>query len=160
MSRISKDEYFTKMATLVAERGTCVRRKVGCVLVNKRGHVIATGYNGNAAGSIHCIDKPCPGAESPSGHGLETCQAIHAEANALLQCKDVYDIDTAYVTASPCVHCTKLLMNTSCERIVFLEYYPHHDAKWLWLEKPERLWEKYPPDEPPARGEYDDDIPF
>ena len=54
MARPSKDEYFLRMAALVAERSTCLRRAVGCVLVDARGHVLATGYNGVAAGQPHC----------------------------------------------------------------------------------------------------------
>ena len=138
--RPSKDEYFIKMAKLVSERATCLRRRVGCVLVNARGHVIGTGYNGVAAGLPHCnhekvklkaigvdITHPhaCDGATLPSGTGLDSCEAIHGEQNALLQCKDVFEIDTAYVTAKPCVSCMKLFMNTSCKRIVYLEDYPH-----------------------------------
>lgn len=140
--RPTKDQYFIDMAVLVSTRGTCLRRKVGCVLVNSRGHVIATGYNGVAAGLPHCnhsdeigtrvdgvvvFDHPhaCEGVGSPSGTNLDSCQAIHGEQNALLQCKDVFEIDTAYVTAKPCVSCMKLFMNTSCKRIVYLEDYPH-----------------------------------
>lgn len=148
--RPSKDEYFIKMAKLVSERATCLRRRVGCVLVNVRGHVIATGYNGVATGLPHCnhfepengyglaafeasieqVEKAiyphaCDGAKAKSGMDLDSCQAIHGEQNALLQCKDVFEIDTAYVTAKPCVSCMKLFMNTSCKRIVYLEDYPH-----------------------------------
>ena len=83
------DWYFLKMALLVAQRGTCARRKVGCILVNQKRHVIATGYNGNPAGQKHCIDYPCKGATAKSGRDLELCEAIHAEQNALLQCKNV-----------------------------------------------------------------------
>lgn len=126
--RPTHDEYFLRMAWLVSERGTCARRKVGCVLVNERNQVIATGYNGVAAGLPHCNhhdpDHPlgfpfaCEGAHAPSGVDLDKCEAIHAEQNALLQCGDVYQIHTAYVTTSPCIHCIKLLLNTSCQRIV------------------------------------------
>lgn len=95
----------------------------------------------------------------PSGQGLEMCEALHAEQNALLQCRDVFTIDTAYVTASPCVTCTKLLMNTSCQRIVFLDEYPQPAAKDLWRSIG-RPWEKYQgpdlivvkPDAPVALG--------
>ena len=87
------DFYFLRMAELVSERGTCARRKVGCVFVNKKNHVIATGYNRNPSGFIHCIDKNCEGAKSKSGTDLDKCEAIHAEQNALLQCKDVHEID-------------------------------------------------------------------
>lgn len=139
MARPLPDEYFSAMAELVATRGTCIRRKVGCVLVNARKHVIATGYNGKAAGLPHCEECPCEGANAPSGLNLDGCEALHAESNALLQCKDIYDIETAYVTTSPCVHCTKLLLNTSCKRIVFVDEYPHSNSKVMW-EKAGREW--------------------
>ena len=126
------DFYFLRMALLVSERGTCVRRKVGCILVNKKNHVLATGYNGNPSGFSHCLDNPCEGANSTSGKDLDKCEAIHAEQNALLQCKDVYDINTVYCTVSPCIHCVKLLLNTSTKKIVFGEKYIQKDAEKLW----------------------------
>lgn len=132
MERLSKDEYFVAMASLVSRRSTCQRRAVGCVLVSPLGHVLATGYNGVPRGSAHCIDHPCAGAGLPSGTGLDKCEAIHAEQNALLQCKDVMSIETAYVTTMPCMTCTKLLLNTSCKIIVYSEPYPHSEAAELW----------------------------
>ena len=127
------DEYFIQMARLVSSRTTCMRRAVGCVLVNDRNHVIATGYNGVAAGQKHCNEHDpfdplgypfaCKGAHAESGTDLHLCEAIHAEQNALLQCRDVFEIDTAYVTVSPCITCVKLLMNTSCKRIVTPKIY-------------------------------------
>jgi dCMP deaminase len=134
MERLSKDEYFSQLALLVARRSTCARRSVGCVLVSHRGHILGTGYNGVPRGHTHCTDVRCPGASLPSGTGLDVCEAIHAEQNALLQCKDVEQIDTAYVTAMPCMTCTKLLLNTSCRRIVYVEPYPHDAAKQLWTK--------------------------
>lgn len=132
--RPTKDEYFGVMSYLVATRGTCARRKVGCVLVNDKGHVLATGYNGVAAGVPHCAEgTPCEGATAPSGTNLDGCQAIHAEQNALLQCRNVYEIETCYCTASPCLTCVKLLLNTSCKKIVFGEEYPHPTAEQLWV---------------------------
>ena len=158
--RPSRDEWAMKLALLTAQRATCCRRQVGCVLLNARGHVLATGYNGVAAGQPHCNEKTweaewtgfdmvsvedfhhaCAGATAPSGTNLDGCQAIHAEQNALLQCRDIYQIHTAYVTASPCVTCTKLLLNTSCERIVFVEEYPHSAAQELW-KSAGRSWEQ------------------
>jgi dCMP deaminase len=134
MERLSKDEYFSQLALLVARRSTCARRSVGCVLVSHRGHILGTGYNGVPRGHTHCTDVRCPGASLPSGTGLDVCEAIHAEQNALLQCKDVEQIDTAYVTAMPCMTCTKLLLNTSCRRIVYVDPYPHEAAKQLWTK--------------------------
>ena len=139
--RVSKDAYFINMAKLVATRGTCARRKVGCVLVNELGHVMATGYNGVPKGHAHCIDNPCPGANLASGCGLDACEAVHAEINALIQCQDTFKIHTAYVTASPCVQCIKALCNTSLKRIVFEEEYPNSQtAKEWWLRDPSREW--------------------
>lgn len=152
MSRPSKDEWCMKMAYITSLRSTCYRRNVGCVLVNKNHHIIATGYNGVAKGLPHCNEVDvesfnpnphpflCEGAHAKSGEKLNQCQAIHAEQNALLQCPDVQKIMTCYVTVSPCITCTKLLLNTSCQRIVYLEEYAHNDAaKTLWL-KSNRHW--------------------
>ena len=130
--RPSRDEYFLAMAALVSLRATCRRRRVGCVLVDSHRHVLATGYNGVACGRDHCLDTPCVGADLPSGTGLDQCEAIHAEQNAMLQCRDTQTIDTAYITVSPCITCVKLLMNTSCKRIVFLENYTQQAARDLW----------------------------
>jgi dCMP deaminase len=149
--RPTRDEWAMALAMVTAKRATCLRRQVGCVLLNARGHVMATGYNGVAAGQPHCNEKKvyhevvtyshaCLGATAPSGQGLDACQAIHAEQNALLQCTDPWSIDACYVTASPCVTCVKLLMNTSCQRIVFAEPYPHSDAE-LWWIRAGRKWE-------------------
>jgi dCMP deaminase len=85
----------------------------------------------------------CAGACAKSGQDLHACEAIHAEQNALLQCRDVYQIDTAYVTASPCIHCMKLLMNTSCKRIVASSLYDQA-AIDLWLRTPGRTIEINP----------------
>lgn len=137
--RPSKHEYFMEMANLVSQRGTCTRRKVGCVLIDINGHVLATGYNGVAKGLIHCTDEPCKGACYKSGEGLEFCEAIHAEQNALLQCPNVLNIYMAYCTTAPCVHCVKLLLNTTCCTIVSGEEYPHSDSKRLWT-KANRTW--------------------
>ena len=132
MGREVSDFYFLKMALLVSERGTCARRKVGSIFVNKKNHVIATGYNGNPSGFTHCTDKPCAGANSLSGTDLDKCEAIHAEQNALLQCKNVYDIDRVYTTLEPCIHCVKLLLNTSTQQIIYGEKYVHDLARNLW----------------------------
>lgn len=149
MSRLSRDQLGLSIAALWAKRSTCRRRQVGCVLWDANGNEIGTGYNGVARGVPHCVDRPCPGAGLPSGTGLDLCEAVHAEANALLKCADVMKIHTAYVTHSPCVHCVKLLMNTSCVRIVFANPYAHDETSsklWLanersWPPRARRVWE-------------------
>lgn len=133
MSRPSTDVYMMGLAVLAATRATCCRRRVGCILTSAMNHVLATGYNGVPVGVAHCTQIPCAGATMPSGTGLDLCLATHAEQNALLQCRDVNRIFSCYCTASPCMTCIKLLMNTTCQRLVFLEEYPHPDAKSLWV---------------------------
>ena len=135
--RISFDEWAMDIAKSTSARATCIRRKVGCVLVNNKGHILATGYNGVPKGIPHCIDTghACSGAYAASGTKLDECLAIHAEMNALLQCSDIFDIETVYVTVSPCINCIKVLLNTSCKRIVFLEEYAdNHNSKQIWLD--------------------------
>ena len=134
MNRPSHEDYFLTIARAVARRSSCLSRKVGCVLVNKRNNILATGYNGYASGTPNCIDTGiCARKGSPSGQNLDLCAALHAEMNALLQALDVFEIETAYVTTSPCITCTKLLMNTSCKRIVFIDLYPvYEQSKELW----------------------------
>jgi dCMP deaminase len=131
--RPTTDEYFIEMAHLAATRGTCCRRKVGCVLTDANKYVIATGYNGRPKGFEHCSEGcPCSAAAVPSGFDLDGCEALHAEQNALLQCKDPQAIETAYVTLFPCITCTKLLLNTSCKAIVYSEEYVQPQAVELW----------------------------
>lgn len=132
MTRPSRDDTGLLLALTLAQRGTCARRKVGCVLVDENFRIIGTGYNGPASGEPHCIEAPCAGAGLPSGTGLSVCEAIHAEANALIDCRDVRRIDTCYCTTSPCRDCVKLLLGTGCRRVVFIENYTHTDAQDLW----------------------------
>lgn len=123
MARPVPHETFFAIARVLSRRATCSRRQVGCVLLNEHSHIIGTGYNGVGKGLTHCTDSPCAGASLPSGVGLDTCEAIHAEQNALLQCPNVQSIHTAYVTCSPCIHCAKLFLNTSVKFIYCEEIY-------------------------------------
>lgn len=142
--RPSIHEYFLAMAVLVSTRGACVRRRTGCVLVDRHNFVLATGYNGRSSGVINCLQSPCKGFNSASGTNLEGCEAIHAEANAIIQCKDTQSIATAYCTHSPCIHCVKLLMNTSCNNIVFLEPYAHdQESQRLWKSRERKRISSY-----------------
>lgn len=152
--RPSIDEYFLKLLEIVKTRATCIKAQVGCILINHRNHIIATGYNGVPSGFVHCIDEPCPGAKEPMGSGKGNCLAVHAEQNALLQCQDVYSIRTAYVTLFPCMNCLKLLMNTSCEKIVYTGNHPgEEDRIKLWLSSREgRSVVKEKEEDPPWDG--------
>jgi len=119
MVRPSWDEYFMELAQVVAKRSTCKRRSVGAVLVRDK-RILTTGYNGSPPGLVHCIDAECLMLD---GHCV---RAIHAEQNAIIQ-GALHGIDlrgaTCYVTSSPCVHCSKMLIATGVVRIVFLDMY-------------------------------------
>lgn len=136
-----KHKVFMAMAIDLAWLSTCCRRKVGCILIDKRDRIIGLGYNGVPAGEIHCTDVQCPGAFAPSGTALELCEAIHAEANALLVCERPFEIERCYTVASPCLHCIKLLLNTSCVDLYYTVEYPHALAKERW-QRAGRFWHK------------------
>jgi dCMP deaminase len=123
MIRDTRNQYFLKIAGLVASRATCPRRSVGCVIINHYGHIKATGYNGVPKGFPHCINTPCGGQDSTTGTNLDSCMATHAEQNALLQCDNTMEIDTIYLTTSPCITCAKLIANTGCKTVIYSEQY-------------------------------------
>lgn len=127
------DHYWLFHAVVASSRATCVRRKVGAVLVSEDNKILATGYNGKPSGSTNCIDKPCAGHDLPRGQCGNACKAVHAEQNALLQCADVRKIHTCYCVTAPCLDCLPMLLNTGCQRIVFIETHHHSEtAKSDW----------------------------
>jgi dCMP deaminase len=141
VTRPSRDETGILLAHIWAQRATCVRRQVGCVLFDADGYQLSAGYNGPASGEPHCTEHPCPGAGLQSGTGLDACEALHAEWSALQRCPDPRHIAVCYVTVSPCVTCTKMLLNTACRRIVFTDEYPHEAAAVMW-RRSGRSWEQ------------------
>ena len=121
--RLSVDAYFLEIASVVCLRGTCIRRRVGCVLVDSNNHIVATGYNGVPKNFPHCIDQPCEGSKYPSGEGLDKCEAIHAELNAFLQLRSEDDSLTMYTTTTPCIACAKVICNSNVKRVVSISQY-------------------------------------
>ncbi|MEJ2738878.1 MAG: dCMP deaminase family protein, partial [Dehalococcoidia bacterium] len=109
------DEYFLKIATVVAERSTCLRHHVGAVAVRDK-HILSTGYNGAAAGVKDCLELGCLRDEQniESGTRHEVCRGIHAEQNAIIQASlhgVTLEGATIYCTHSPCILCAKMLAN-------------------------------------------------
>lgn len=119
MARPSWDEYFMELAQVVAKRSTCNRRSVGTVLVREK-RILTTGYNGSPPGLPHCTDAGCLMVDN------HCVRAIHAEQNAIIQAA-LHGIDlsgaTCYVTSSPCVHCSKMLIAAGIKRVVYLDSY-------------------------------------
>jgi dCMP deaminase len=132
------DEYFLKMAYLVAERSTCLRHHVGAVIV-KDNHVISTGYNGAAAGVKDCLELGCLRDQLgiASGTRHEICRAIHAEQNAIIQAAlhgKTTQGATIYCTHSPCIICAKMIVNAKIKRFVTSNYYPDKSYEDLFKE--------------------------
>ena len=129
MERPSWDEYFMGMAELTAERSTCLRRKVGAVIVvDKR--IVATGYNGAPKGLPHCEELGGCLREKlgvPSGQRHELCRALHAEQNAIIQAAvmgNSINGASIFVTHQPCSICAKMIINAGIKRIVVRNGYP------------------------------------
>ncbi|MFH1622479.1 MAG: cytidine/deoxycytidylate deaminase family protein [Candidatus Omnitrophota bacterium] len=131
--RPSWDEYFIDIAHLVSKRSTCLRRKVGAIIVNDR-RILATGYNGTPSKIRHCGEVQClrDKLKIPSGERHELCRGLHAEQNVLLQAA-LYGISLKnsilYCTNQPCVICAKMLINAGIQEIVIADCYPDKMAK-------------------------------
>ncbi len=138
MTRPNKDEYFMTLAADVARRSTCIRHKIGAILVSSDGHVLATGYNGAPRGMRHCLGTGCMRDELsiPSGTQQQLCRAVHAEQNALLQAASHGASLVGahlYCTMYPCVICAKMLINAGVKRVVYSEHYPDDLAEEMLL---------------------------
>ena len=126
--RPSWDNYFLKMAFLVAERSTCLRHHVGAIIVKGR-HVLTTGYNGAAKNTADCLKLGCLRNQLniQSGQRHEICRAIHAEQNAIIQA-GLHGVNineaTMYCTHSPCIICAKMIVNAGIKRVVIGSEYP------------------------------------
>ena len=131
--RPSWDEYFLQVADLVSKRATCLRRRVGAVLVRDK-KILATGYNGAPSGLVHCFDIGCirEKLKIPSGERHELCRGLHAEQNVILQAA-LYGTSTKgsilYLTNQPCVICAKMLINAGISEIVIAGSYPDKLAR-------------------------------
>ncbi|MFC1908045.1 cytidine/deoxycytidylate deaminase family protein [Chloroflexota bacterium] len=138
MSRPDSDEYFLKIASVVAERSTCRRHHVGAVAVRNK-HILATGYNGAPAGLKDCLELGCLRNELniPSGERHEICRGIHAEQNVIIQAS-LHGVSlegsTIYATHTPCVLCAKMLVNARIKRYVNFGKYNDNTFTSLFKE--------------------------
>ncbi len=148
MERPTWEEYFMDITRLVAKRSTCVRRRVGAVLVMDK-RLLATGYNGAPSGLAHCLEVGCLREENqvPSGERHELCRGIHAEQNAIIQAA-FHGVRiqgaTLYCTNLPCVICTKMLINAGIKEIIYETGYADDLTRDMLLEAgiPVRLFKK------------------
>ena len=118
-NRLNWDEYFAKIVSVTAERSSCHRLHVGCLLV-KNNRIISQGYNGHLPGCKH---------ESIVRNNHEQ-STVHAEQNAICDCAKrgvSCEGATAYVTHYPCIICCRLLLASGIKQIKYLEDYKNDD---------------------------------
>jgi len=136
-TRPDSDEYFLKIASVVAERSTCRRHHVGALAVRNK-HILATGYNGAASGLKDCLELGCLRDEQdiPSGEKHEICRAIHAEQNVIIQAS-LHGVSlegsTIYATHTPCILCAKMLVNAKIKR--YVSFGKYNDDAFIGLFK-------------------------
>ena len=114
VTRIPLYEVYMRMAEELAKRSTCERLQVGTVITDERlENVLAIGYNGNARGLPNRCDSMVPGS----------CGCIHSEMNALVKAPGRHRDKVAFVSASPCVMCAKLIINSGITHVFFRKAY-------------------------------------
>ncbi len=131
------DEYFLKIASVVAERSTCLRHHMGAIAVRDK-HILTTGYSGAPAGAKDCLELGCLRDEQgiESGTRQEICRAIHAEQNVIIQA-GLHGVSlegsTVYCTHTPCVLCAKMLVNAKIAR--FVSFGKYNDDRFIEIFK-------------------------
>lgn len=136
MNRIDKTNYYLDMAEVALERGTCLRRNFGAVIV-KNDEIISTGYTGAPRGRKNCCDLGYCLREKLNvarGERYELCRSVHAEQNAIISASrdkmidaDLYLVGKDYKTgayvekASPCMLCKRFVINAGIKRVIARE---------------------------------------
>ena len=134
MERIDKINYYLDIAETVVERGTCLRRNFGAIIVNND-EIISTGYSGAPRGRENCIDLGycCKKKIFPDVRhaGYDACRSVHAEQNAIISAsrRDTIDStlylvginykDHTYVeNANPCALCKRMIINSGIKEVI------------------------------------------
>jgi len=136
--RPSWDGYFMNITKVVGLRSTCLKRKVGAIIV-KDSRVLSTGYNGAPKGIEHCEKVGClrKKLKVPSGQRHELCRGLHAEQNAIIQAAwhgVKIEGATMYATYQPCIICVKMMINAGIKRLVYEGSYPDELARRMLKE--------------------------
>lgn len=136
--RPSWDQYFMDIVELVSMRSTCMRRKVGAVLIKDK-RILTTGYNGVPMGVHHCSESGCLRDEMgiPSGERHELCRGLHAEQNAIIQAA-LHGVSikgaTLYCTNHPCIICSKMIINSGISTVIYRDEYQDELAREMLAE--------------------------
>ena len=116
-----KDRAYMAMADDFGQLSHAVRAKVGCVIVSDKGQIISQGYNGTPSGR----DNACEYV-GEDGELHTKAEVLHAESNAITKCAkwgSTTDGATMYVTLSPCLECSKLIIQSGIRRVVYKNLY-------------------------------------
>ena len=116
------DMRYLRMARVWAENSYCVRRQVGALIVKDK-MIISDGYNGTPSGFENICEDELTGKTKP--------YVLHAEANAITKvAKSAYNCDgsTLYITAAPCIECSKLIIQAGIKRVVYCDDYRSEDG--------------------------------
>jgi len=133
-NRVDKINYYLDIAETVSERGTCLRKDYGCIIV-KNDEVISTGYVGAPRGRVNCTDLEycCKKKEHPELRhgGYDACRSVHAEQNAIISAarKDMINSSMYLVGkrkgsdkyeegAMCCQTCRKLIINAGISKVI------------------------------------------
>lgn len=132
------DDYFMAIARVLASRSNCCRRKVAALIVKDR-RIISTGYNGTPRGVRNCFEGGCArcAADGVSGDRLGECICAHAEENAIVQAAYhgiAVNGGTMYSTMSPCLICTKMIINAGIREVVYADEYHFSQQSRTLLE--------------------------
>lgn len=153
MARRDKINYYLDIAEAVAERGTCLRRNYGAVIV-KNDQIVSTGYVGAPRGRANCVDLGyCTREELhvPRGERYELCRSVHAEANAIIHAgrgdmigATLYLVgrenDGSYVrNTTPCAMCRRLIINSGIRMVIVRDdRNAHHtfrvEEEWVTID--------------------------
>lgn len=129
VNRPSWDDYFFSMAKVVSSRATCPSRQVGCVVIDpETRQILSTGYNGAPRNTPHCTSD-C--ANRTAGSDFRKCRAIHAELNAVLNAAfNGVSLrgGIMYLTTTPCVFCSRAIVQAGISEVRAMSKYPHEDA--------------------------------
>ncbi len=160
MMRRDKENYYLDIAETVLERGTCLRRNYGAIIVN-HDEIVSTGYVGAPRGRRNCIDTGVCVRESlkvPRGERYELCRSVHAEANAIISASRNEMIGaTLYLVgkdartgeyvenASPCSMCKRLIINAGIVRVVVRLNRDEYSSVYSeqWIQDDESLFGKF-----------------
>ena len=139
LNRPGWDDYFMGITKVVAFRSNCMKRKVAAIIVKDK-RIISTGYNGTPRGTKNCSEGGCPRCNNfgESGKNLEECLCSHGEENAIVQASyhgiSIKD-STVYTTFSPCLLCTKMIINAGIREVVYNIAYPLSDSSIKLLKQ-------------------------